>query len=139
VDLSVAALARAREGHPGPAFACADGSGLPLSAGSADLLLDRGCFHYPAPAQRAGNAREAGRVLRPGGRLLPRICLNSAGVRNGLDEQTIRVTRPPGAEPPSNRLDLVSDTRAMTAITAILVAPRETFATRPDTIELMPE
>ena len=102
VDLSVAALARAREGHPGAAFACADVTSLPLSANSADLLLDRGCFHYLAPDQRAGYAREAGRVLRPGGRLLLRMCLNSAGVRNGLDEQTIRVTFPaPGPSPPS--------------------------------------
>jgi len=51
VDLCVAALARAREGHPGAAFACADVTSLPLSAGSADLLLDRGCFHYLAPDQ----------------------------------------------------------------------------------------
>src|SRR6266446_1256874 len=99
-----------------------DVTNLPLSAGSADLLVDRGCFHYLPPAKRAGYAREAGRVLRPGGRLLLRMCLNSAGVRNALD-----------------RMDLVSDTRAMPAIRAILVAPGETFVIRSDTIELMPE
>jgi len=54
VDLSVAALAQARARHPGAAFACADVTSLPLPAGSADLLLDRGCFHYLAPDQRAG-------------------------------------------------------------------------------------
>ena len=61
VDLSVAALAQARTRHQGAAFACADITKLPLPAGSADLLVDRGCFHYLPPAQRAGYAREAGR------------------------------------------------------------------------------
>ncbi|HEX9517146.1 MAG TPA: class I SAM-dependent methyltransferase, partial [Streptosporangiaceae bacterium] len=97
--LSVAALAQARTRHQGAAFACVDVTSLPLSASSADLLLDRGCFHYLAPDQRAGYAREAGRVLRPGGRLLLRMCLNR--VRNGLDEQTIRVMFPACTSPPS--------------------------------------
>jgi SAM-dependent methyltransferase len=96
--------------------------------GSADLLLDRGCFHYLAPAERAGYAREAGRVLRPSGRLLLRMCLNSAGVRNGLDEQTIRVMFPSWHLAALDRMDLLSDTRAMPAITAILVRPQSVIA-----------
>ncbi len=65
------------------------------------------------------------------------MCLNSAGVRNGLDEKTIRVTFPAWHLAAMDRIDLVSDTRAMPAITAILVRP-ETVASMTDTIELMP-
>jgi SAM-dependent methyltransferase len=115
VDLSVAALARASARHPGAAFARADVTNLPLSAGSADLLVDRGCFHYLPPAKRAGYAREAGRVLRPGGRLLLRMCLNSAGVPNGLDEEIIQITFPAWHLAAIDRMDLLSDTRAMPA------------------------
>ena len=86
VDLSAPALTQARDGHPGVAFACADVTSLPLRAGSADLLLDRGCFHYLPAESRGDYARQAARVLRPGGRLLLRMCLTSAGVPNGLDE-----------------------------------------------------
>src|ERR1039457_3620765 len=75
--------------HPGVTFACADVTSLPVRAGSADLLLDRGCFHYLPAGSRGDYAEEAARVLRPGGRLLLRMCLTSAGVPNGLDEQTI--------------------------------------------------
>src|SRR5258706_227658 len=110
---------------------------LAVTSGAADLLLDRGSFHYLAPDQRAGYAREAGHVLRPGDRPLLRMCLNSAGVRNGLDEQTIRVTFPAWDLAAVDRMDLVSDTRAMPAIRAILVRP-ETVASMKDTIELMP-
>jgi hypothetical protein len=41
---------------------------LPISAGSADLLLDRGCFHYLSPAQRAGYARRLAAYCGPAAR-----------------------------------------------------------------------
>lgn len=65
----------------------------------------------------------AARVLRPGGRLLLRMCLNSAGVPNGLDEETIRATFRGWRLRSMERVDLVSDTRSMPAVMAILVPP----------------
>ena len=121
VDLSVPALARARDRHPGVTFACADVTSLPVRAGSADLLLDRGCFHYLPAGSRGDYAEEAARVLRPGGRLLLRMCLTSAGVPNGLDEQTISATFSAWQLASMTRTDLVSDTRSMPAILAILL------------------
>ncbi len=46
VDLSAPALSSACASQPGARFARADVTRLPLRTGSADLLLDRGCFHY---------------------------------------------------------------------------------------------
>jgi hypothetical protein len=89
VDLSAAALHRAAQSHRGARFIQADVLGLPLSDASADLLLDRGCFHYLAPAARGHYAREARRVLKPGGRFLLRACQASAGVRNDIDQTVI--------------------------------------------------
>ncbi len=121
VDLSVLALTRARDRQPGVTFACADVTSLPLRGGAADLLLDRGCFHYLAARSRGDYAREAARVLRPGGRLLMRMCLTSAGVPNGLDEQIISTTFAGWELASVTRTDLVSDTRSMPAILAILL------------------
>jgi SAM-dependent methyltransferase len=121
VDLSFPALALARERHPHVTFACSDVTSLPLRAGSADLLLDRGCFHYLPAGFRTGYAQEAARVLRPGGRLLLRMCLTSAGVRNGLDEESIRATFGGWGLASMTRMDLASDTRSMPAILAILL------------------
>jgi SAM-dependent methyltransferase len=90
VDLSAVALTRARTREPRASFAFADVTSLPLTAGCVDLLLDRGCFHYLAAAERAAYAAEARRVLRAAGRLLLRMCLTTAGEPNGLGEHTIR-------------------------------------------------
>jgi len=122
VDLSSAALSQAHKRHQGAVFACADVTSLPLRAGSADLRLDRGCFHCLGPAGRAIYAAEAKRVLRAGGRLL-RTCLNSAGRPNGLDEHTIRSTFSGWKLLAIERAELISDTRAMPAVTAILTRP----------------
>ncbi|MGO8978514.1 MAG: class I SAM-dependent methyltransferase, partial [Streptosporangiaceae bacterium] len=62
---------------------------LPLRSSSFDTGLDRGCFHYLAPGDRPGYAAELRRVLRPGGRLLLRASLRSAGMRNDIDEDVI--------------------------------------------------
>ena len=52
----------------GASFMRADALALPLRDASADLLIDRGCFHYVGAADRARYAREARRELRRGGR-----------------------------------------------------------------------
>lgn len=123
VDLSAPALAGAAVGHEQVSFARADVTMLPLRAGAADLLLDRGCFHYLPASARTRYASEAARVLRPGGRLLLRMCLTSAGVPNGLDEDTIRAAFG-GWEPmTTTRIDLVGGERIMPAVLAIMVRP----------------
>jgi SAM-dependent methyltransferase len=52
---------------------------LPLPDGAFDFVNDRGCFHHVAEADRPAYAREVGRVLRPGGRLLIRGCRAAGG------------------------------------------------------------
>jgi SAM-dependent methyltransferase len=58
IDLSRPALDLARHEHPDLHFAQADVLALPYSSGAFDLALDRGCFHYLSPAQRADYAAE---------------------------------------------------------------------------------
>jgi SAM-dependent methyltransferase len=123
LDLSAVALTRARAGHPEVTFARADATSLPLRTGTVDLLLDRGCFHYLDAPGRARYAAEAARVLRPGGRLLLRMCLNSAGAPNGLGEDTIRATFSSWQPATIERVGLVSDTRTMPAVLATLSRP----------------
>jgi SAM-dependent methyltransferase len=131
VDLSQAALGRARARYPDVAFARADVTKLPVQSGSADLLLDRGCFHYlPAPA-RARYAQEAARLLRHGGLLLLRMCLNSAGTPNGLDEETIRTTFHAWQLGAIDRVDIDSDSRTMPAVVALLRRPGSGTGRRP--------
>jgi hypothetical protein len=83
----------AARAHPGARFIRADVLRLPLAEASADLLLDRGCFHYLAPAERHRYAREAP-AGPPGRRPAPAPCLpvgrrsllrgcDPAGVRRG--------------------------------------------------------
>ena len=123
VDLSTAALARASARYPEVTFLRADVTRLPLQSGAAGLLLDRGCFHYLAAPGRARYAREAARVLRAGGRLLLRMCLTSAGVPNGLDEETIRTAFRGWRLASVDRMELVSNTRTMPAVFALLFPP----------------
>lgn len=121
VDLSAAALKRARTRERAASFARADATSLPLATGSVDLLIDRGCFHYLAAADRAAYAREARRVLRDHGRLLLRMCLTTAGEPNGLGEHTIRATFSGWQLADLRRLRLASDTRTMPALMALLI------------------
>jgi len=129
VDVSAEALARApgrSRAHASgrrPSFACADVTGLPLAPASVDLLIDRGCFHYLGHAGRASYGREARRVLKADGRLLLRMCLTSAGQPNGLGEDTIRATFGSWQVGDMRQMRLVSDTRTMTAIMALLIRP----------------
>jgi len=116
IDLSDVALVRAKGAHSGVPFVQADVLTLPFAAGALDLALDRGCFHYLSPPQRAGYAAEAWRVLRPGGRLLLRACLTSGGARNEVTEPGISEAFAGWAVDRLERADLRSDTRTMQAL-----------------------
>jgi SAM-dependent methyltransferase len=121
VDQSAPALSMAASHQLGARFARADVTKLPLRSGSADLLIDRGCFHYLGAEDRARYAREAARVLRADGRLLLRMCLTSAGVPNGLDEQTVSATFRGWRQVAMRMVELASDTRKMRAVLALLI------------------
>jgi SAM-dependent methyltransferase len=89
VDASTTALKQAGAAHRDIDLIRADVRALPFSASAFDYLIDRGTFHYLAPEDRVVYAREAARVLRPGGRFLLRACLNTTGVRNDIGAQTL--------------------------------------------------
>ena len=123
LDLSEPALRQAAAAHPGAAFARADVTALPVGTATVTLLLDRGCFHYLDAAHRTAYAGQAARVLRPGGRLLLRMCLSAAGQPNGLTEATIRTTFAAWEIRSLRQADLVTGTRTMPALQALLVRP----------------
>ena len=122
-DLSPAAVRGAARAHPGARFILADVLRLPLAEASADLLLDRGCFHYLAPADRQRYASEARRVLRRGGRFLLRACLSAAGVPNDIDQSTIEHVFAGWQLTSITRQDIASGTRQMPALVARLKPP----------------
>jgi SAM-dependent methyltransferase len=123
VDLSRAALVRAKREHPDVSFAQADVLSLPLPSRAFHLALDRGCFHYLSPARWADYAAEVRRVLRPGGRLLLRACLTSRGVRNDVTEAGIAEAFTDWVIDRLGRADLPSDTRTMQALIIRLTLP----------------
>jgi SAM-dependent methyltransferase len=116
VDLSEAALGRARQAHGGVSFTRADALALPFPAGVFDVALDRGCFHYLSPARWPDYAAEAWRVLRPGGRLLLRACLASQGTRNDVTEPGVTGAFAGWVIEQMARGALRSDTRTMQAL-----------------------
>jgi SAM-dependent methyltransferase len=122
VDLSAAALLAAAGAQPGASFSRADVLRLPLCDGSADLLLDRGCFHYLAAGDRDRYAAEARRVLRPGGRLLLRACRTAAGVANDIDQGLIGRVFAGWHLDQIALQDIPSQTRRMPAVVARLRA-----------------
>jgi SAM-dependent methyltransferase len=124
IDLSWAAISRARSLHPlepdGPMLAQADVLSLPFAAGTFALVIDRGCFHYLEPERWPGYVAGVHRVLRPGGRLLLRACLTSAGVRNRVTEPGVLAAFAGWRCTGVREAGLVSDTREMPALIARL-------------------
>jgi SAM-dependent methyltransferase len=123
VDLSDVALRRGRARHASVGFLQADVRCLPFVTAGFDVLLDRGCFHYLAAIDRPRYAAEARRLLRPGGRLLLRACLQTAGVWNDIDEPVLRQAFPGWRFVHVERREIPSDTRAMPALVALLSPP----------------
>jgi SAM-dependent methyltransferase len=96
---------------------------LPLRDASADLLIDRGCFHYVAAADRARNVLEARRVLRRGGKFLLRACRSAAAVPNDIGPAVIdRVFRDWRIDQVTVE-DIPSGTRRMPVVVARLGRP----------------
>lgn len=69
-DISAASLAVARAGNPGVEYRPFDGGRLPFADDSVDLALLSCVLHHVEPPARPALLAEAGRVLRPGGRLV---------------------------------------------------------------------
>ncbi len=113
LDLSAVALRTAAERNPGPAYLRADLLHAPLRSASADACVDRGCFHYLAAGDRPGYAAELRRVLRPGGRLLLRASLRTAGARNDISERLIEDTFAGWRIERMQRAQVPSDTRSL--------------------------
>jgi SAM-dependent methyltransferase len=120
MDLSATALTGAAASNAGPAYLQASVLRTPLRPAAADACLDRGCFHYLAADERAGYAAELRRVLRPGGRLLLRACLRTAGARNDIDEQVITDTFAGWQIDRMERAQVPSDTRQLDVLEARL-------------------
>ena len=120
VDLSTAAVRAAAAAHATAVFMRADVLALPLRDASVDLLLDRGCFHYVDAADRARYAREARRVLRPGGRFLLRACRSAAGVPNDIGPAVIEGVFRDWRIGQLTMEDIPSGTRQMPAVVARL-------------------
>jgi SAM-dependent methyltransferase len=123
VDLSATALLRAGQLHPKVAFVRADVLRLPFKESGFDLALDRGCFHYLAAADRHRYAEGITRVVRPGGRLLLRVCLFAHGVRNDLTEEVVREAFTGWRVAQLGEALIPSDTRQIVALVGRLERP----------------
>lgn len=77
-------------------------------------------FHYLAAADRPRYSGELRRVLRPGGKLLPRASLRTAGVRNDMDERVIAATFATRTIERMERAAVPHDTRMLEMIVARL-------------------
>ena len=120
IDLSAAALRHARMDQAAVRFVRADVRRLPFGTDTFDLAIDRGCFHYLERSDRSICAEECRRVLRPGGRLFLRACLRNAGVRNDIDEATLRRVFAEWRWLQLGEEELLTDTCIMPAIVALL-------------------
>ena len=81
-----------------------------------------GCFQYLAPEDRPGYAAELRRLLRPGGKLLPRASLRAAGVRDDIDEDVIRAAFAGWRVELMQRTKVPSDTRWLDVLLVRLTA-----------------
>ena len=124
IDLSLTAVRQARQLHPARSDRClflrADALSLPFATGTFALAIDRGCFHYLELECWPRYAAEVHRVLQPGGRLLLRACLHSAGVRNKVTESGVLAAFADWHCAGISSAGLVSDTREMPALIARL-------------------
>lgn len=116
IDLSLAALRRAATMHGSVQFLAGDALQLPFRDGSFGAALDRGCFHYLPSHVRGAYADEVRRVIVPGGRLLLRACLTSAGERNDVDMSTLREAFSGWRWVDAVEEPIPSDTRTMPAL-----------------------
>jgi SAM-dependent methyltransferase len=123
VDLSATALLRAGKLHPKAAFVQADVLQLPFNDSVFDLALDRGCFHYLTAADRRRYAEAIMRVVRPGGRLLLRVCLFAHGIRNDLNEEVVREVFTGWRVAQLGQALIPSDTRQLVALVGRLERP----------------
>lgn len=69
IDISEAAIRRAKELHPGPTFLVDDITRTKLE-GTFDFVVDRGCFHVLEPSTHADYLLSLSRLLAPGGLLI---------------------------------------------------------------------
>jgi SAM-dependent methyltransferase len=120
IDVSEVAIARAAAGHRDASFARADVRRLPFGRHCFDAALDRGCFHYLPPDDRPVYADELRRVLKPGGKLLLRPSLRTAGVRNDMNEAVIGAAFARWRIEHMERAAVPSDTRMLEVIIARL-------------------
>ena len=120
IDVSDVAVAHAAAAHEDAAFLCADACQMPFRTHCFDAALDRGCFHYLPPTGRREYAAELRRVLRPGGRLLLRASLRTAGVPNDMTEAVISRTFVGWRAENMRRAEVPSDTRMLEVIIARL-------------------
>lgn len=79
-------------------------------------MLDRRCFHYLPEAQRRPYAVEVRRILRPGGSMLLRVCLNTAEIPNDIKARTVSEAFDGFAIVEALHADIPSDTRLMSSI-----------------------
>jgi SAM-dependent methyltransferase len=123
IDLSETALVRAAAAHPRGSFLRTDVRLLPFADHSFDAAVDRGCFHYLAPADRPRYGQELRRVLAPGGRLLLRASLRTAGIRNDIDAEVIKRTFEGWQMDSLEEAAVPSDTRLLEVLVARLIRP----------------
>jgi SAM-dependent methyltransferase len=123
IDASLVAIDRAQTAWPSARFVVGDVRHLPFEADAFDVLLDRGCLHYLPPVDRGGYEHEAWRVLRPGGRMLLRACLTSAGERNDLPLNFVETEFRRWIASSIERRPILSDTRSMDSVVARLEKP----------------
>jgi SAM-dependent methyltransferase len=94
VDVSAEALAiaaqRLKTARCEANLVRADVADLPFDDESFDFVTDRGCYHHVEHSRRRKYAREVGRILKPGGRLLLRGCRVPGAFWVPLEEAELR-------------------------------------------------